>query len=124
MKKANTHRSKKAKGNALETWLAAELRKSGADDNARRMPMSGAMAHFKSDIFTRLNYSFECKNSETTKVWEWYEQAKSQVGGTEVPVVVFKRNYSQPMALLSAADLINMIAEIEQLWQDIGKRRK
>lgn len=121
---ANTPRSKKAKGTKLETWLASELRRSGADENARRMPLSGAMAHFKSDIFTKLPYAFECKSQENTKVWEWYEQAKAQTSGLEKPVVIFKRNYSEPMALLSAADLIDMIAEIENLWSDLQKRRK
>lgn len=115
---ANNARTRKAKGSKLETWLASELRRTGADPGARRMPLSGAMAHFKSDIFTKLPYAFECKNQENTKVWEWYEQAKEQTSGLEKPVVVFKRNYSEPMALLSAADLIDMMAEIVQLWEE------
>lgn len=115
MKKANTAKSKKAKGKALENWLASELRRTKSDEKARAMPGSGAFTHFKSDIYTKLPYSFECKSQETTKVWEWYVQAQSQASNMEAPVVVFKRNYSQPMALLSASDFINMIAEIEDL---------
>lgn len=117
MRKAHTARSKKAKGRALEQWLAAELRRTGADPNARAMPLSGAIAHFKSDIYTKLPYSFECKSQETTKVWTWYEQARTQTGLNETPVVVFKRNYSPPLALLSAADFINMVAEIVDLYR-------
>lgn len=115
---ANNARTRKAKGSRLEHWLAAELRRSGADPGARRMPMSGALAHFKGDIFTKLPYSFECKNQETTKVWEWYGQAKDDASGLEKPVVIFSRNYSEPMALLSAKDLIDMMAEIVQLWEE------
>lgn len=122
MKKANTAKSKKAKGKALENWLASELRRTGADDKARAMPGSGSFTHFKSDIYTKLPYSFECKSQETTKVWEWYVQAQSQAGNMEAPVVVFKRNYSQPMALLSASDFINMVAEIEDLKRILDNR--
>jgi hypothetical protein len=122
MRKANTHGSKKAKGRALESWLAGELRKSGADPTAQPMPLSGALTFFKSDIRTKLPYSFECKNQENTKVWEWYEQAQRDAGAMEKPVVIFKRNYSQPMALLSAADLVQMIAEIQQYYDIISKK--
>jgi hypothetical protein len=122
VRKANTHSSKKAKGKALESWLAGELRKSGADPTAQPMPLSGAMTFFKSDIRTKLPYSFECKNQENTKVWEWYEQAKKDAGSLEKPVVVFKRNYSQPMALLAAQDLVQMIAEIAQYYDIISKK--
>lgn len=122
MRKANTHSSKKAKGRALEAWLAGELRKTGADPTAQPMPLSGALTFFKSDIRTKLPYSFECKNQENTKVWEWYEQAKKDAGALEKPVVVFKRNYSQPMALLAAEDLVQMIAEIAQYYDIISKK--
>lgn len=97
-------KSAKAKGSRLEQWVASELRRTGADKDAKRMPGSGAFQFFKSDIHTRLPYSFECKNQETTKVWEWYEQASRDASGLEKPVVIFSRNHSQPMALLSAAD--------------------
>lgn len=115
---ANNAKTRKAKGTRLENWVAAELRRSGADENAKRMPGSGAFAQFKSDIFTKLPYSIEVKNQETTKVWEWYEQAKRDASGLEKPVVIFSRNYSEPMALLSAKDLIDMMAEIKQLWEE------
>lgn len=114
MRKANTHASKKQKGKALESWVASELRRTKADPDARPMPLSGALTFFKGDIRTSLPYSFECKNQETTKVWSWYEQAKADASGIEKPIVIFKRNYSQPMALLSAEDLINLIAEVQE----------
>lgn len=115
MKKANTHASKRSKGKALENWLAGRLRSLGIDKSARSMPGSGAFSHFKSDIYTSLPYSFECKNQENTKVWEWYEQARSDAGMNKTPIVVFKRNYSPPMALLQADDLLDMLLELKQL---------
>ena len=122
MRKANTAKSRRQKGKNLENWLASELRRTKADENARAMPGSGSFTHFKSDIYTKLPYSFECKSQETTKVWDWYVQAQSQASNMEAPVVVFKRNYSQPMALLSASDFINMVAEIEDLKRILDNR--
>lgn len=112
-------KSAKAKGDRLENWVASELRKQGID--AKRMPGSGSFNHFKSDIYANIPYSFECKNQETTKVWEWYEQAKKDAGMNKKPIVVFSRNHSQPMALLSAYDLIAIIGELEEL---IKERKK
>ena len=121
MKKANTAKSKKQKGRVLENWVASRIRHHGGDLKAQAMPGSGAFAHFKGDIHTRLPYSIECKAQETTKVWDWYEQAKRQVTSLETPVVIFKRNYSEPMALLSAEDFLQIICELEEykkLWHN------
>jgi len=104
-------KSAKAKGKRLEQWTASQLRHHGID--AKVMPGSGAFTHFKSDIYANIPFSFECKNQETTKVWEWYEQAKGDAGMAKLPVVIFKRNLSQPMALMSAEDLIGIIGEVE-----------
>lgn len=116
-------KSAKAKGKRLEQQTAKMLRSSGADDDAKVMPGSGMFAHFKGDIYTKLAWHFECKNQETTKVWDWYAQASSQSGMAKKPVVIFSRNHSQPMALLSADDFINLLAEVENLWYDLKKAR-
>jgi len=77
-------KSAKAKGKKLEQWTASQLRHHGIE--ARVMPGSGAFTHFKSDIYAPIPYSFECKNQETTKVWEWYEQSRSDAGMNKKPV--------------------------------------
>lgn len=116
--------SKKAKGKALEKWVASELRRSGADPDAQPMPLSGALQFFKGDIRTRLGYHIECKNQETWKPKEWLRIAESQRGQNEVPLVIMKSNFEQPVALLPAADLINLIAELEGTWDTIKKLRQ
>ena len=74
---ANTPASKKQKGTRLEKEVAKRmnevLREYGV--NAKRMPMSGAIEGFKSDIFINLPVSIECKNSEKWNVPEYWEQA-------------------------------------------------
>lgn len=52
--------------------------------------------------------SIECKNCETTSPWAWYEQAKANAG-EHVPVVVFARNKSAPMVLLSLEKFLWLI---------------
>jgi len=115
--------SAKAKGKRLENWIARELRSSGADDTAKVMPGSGAFTHFKGDIYTKLAWHFEAKNQETTKVWEWWEQANSQAGIQKKPVVIFSRNHGRPKALIDAKDFISLLAEIENLWHDLQRKR-
>lgn len=112
-------KSAKAKGHRLELWTASELRKHGIE--AKAMPGSGAFTHFKSDIYANIPYSFECKNQEVAKPWEWYRQAQADAGQSKKPVVIFSRNHSQPMALLSAEHLIAMIGELEDLWRQVKK---
>lgn len=124
MRKANSYSSKRAKGKSLENWLASQLRSLGIDPNARAMPGSGAFSHFKGDIYTKTEYSFECKNQENTSVWKWYQQASNDAGMSEKPVVVFKRNYSEPMALLSANHFLDMALEIHQLREEIKLCKK
>lgn len=51
----------------------------------------------------------ECKRTETTSVWMWYEQAKENHEEGRVPCVVFRRNRSEAMALLSFEDLLKLM---------------
>lgn len=124
MQKANKPASKKQKGRRLEQWISHELRSSGADPEAKVMPGSGAFTHFKGDIYTKLGWHIEAKNQETAKVWEWWEQARNQAGLQKRPVVIFSRNYSEPKALLDARDFIALLAEVENLWEDLQKKHK
>ena len=57
-------------------------------------------------------FRIECKRHETTKVWEWYEQARSNSkAGEEIPVVVFRRSRSEAMALVSFADFMRLMRD-------------
>jgi hypothetical protein len=52
--------------------------------------------------------SIECKNTEKTSPWEWYEQAKENAGDHK-PAVVFSRNHAEPMILLSLKDFLWLV---------------
>jgi hypothetical protein len=117
---ANTPASKKQKGTRLEKEVAKRinevLREYGV--NAKRMPMSGAIEGFKSDIFVNLPVSIECKNSEKWNVPEYWEQAEGQAGLGKMPILIMSRNYcNDPLAVIRFEDLLTFMAyALESGW--------
>lgn len=102
-------RTKKQKGSGFELEIAQSLRESGLDKEAKRMPLSGAMYGFESDVFTNLPISIECKRQETTKFKEWYTQAENEVSKSKIPVVVWRENNGVPFVFLKWSDLLEIM---------------
>lgn len=116
---AKTFRSKKAKGTKLEHKVAALIRESGLDKDAKRMIGSGAFAGWKTDIFTALPFSFEVKNQETAKPWEWFRQAEDASSLSKPPIVVFSGNNRPILSLLKFEIFLDLLKEISDLNQII-----
>ena len=96
------------KGASYEREVAQELSDWLGVDCKRKL---GAARDGGDDIQVG-QFRIECKRHETTKVWEWYEQARTNaVGGEEIPVVVFRRSRSESMALLSFTDFMRLMRE-------------
>lgn len=113
-----TPRSAKAKGNRAERKVAEAYRRYGIDPQATRMPMSGAMAHFKGDIWKPNDYQFldEVKCSERVKLWEWWTQAELQAEGARIPILHITRNYSTILTVMDMEtymDLRKIIKDFE-----------
>lgn len=102
-------RTKKQKGSGFELEIASSLRESGVDLDAKRMPLSGAMYGFESDVYTSLPISIECKRQETTKFMEWYRQACNEVSNAKIPVVVWRENNGQPFVFLKWNDMLEIM---------------
>jgi hypothetical protein len=117
---ANTSASKKAKGTRLEKYIAERMNKVLGEYGvrAKRMPLSGAIEGFKSDIFINLPVSIECKNSEKWTVPEWWDQATSQAGLGKMPILIMSRNYcNDPLAVIRFEDLLTFMAyALESGW--------
>lgn len=117
---ARTSATKKAKGTRLEKHIALRinqvLREYGIE--AKRMPMSGAIEGFKSDIFVNLPISVEAKNCEKWTIPEWWEQTTSQAGLGKMPILVMSRNYCEdPLAVIRFEDLLTFMAyALETGW--------
>lgn len=101
-------KSPKNKGRRLELEIAKALRASGLDKNAGRMPLSGAMDGFKSDIHTTLPMIIEAKNQETWSPLAYMEQAERDADITgKMPVVIMSKNrLPDPMVMMKMSDWI------------------
>lgn len=104
-------KSAKAKGVRLEKKFAKMLRDAGLDQYARNMPLSGAVAGLKQDIYTKLPFAFECKNIEKQSFHQWYRQAEegNNIGSGKIPVVVWSKNFEKTFVYFGAQDFINLL---------------
>lgn len=115
MSKAIAFRSKKAKGTRLEKKFAQLIRLKGLDKDARRIILSGSAFGFETDIYTKLPYSFEVKNHEKVKLWEFWEQARAQGKPMKPPVLVVSGNFRPVLCVLDANDFLNLLKTIQDL---------
>lgn len=117
LKKRITRRSAKQKGNRAERKVAEAYRRYDIDPKATRMPMSGAMSHFKGDIWKPGDYEYidEVKCAETVRIWEWWRQAESQAEGLRIPILHITRNYSNILTVMDMDTYMNLRAQVKQL---------
>lgn len=108
---AKTAKSKKAKGTKLENKVAELYRKYKIDETARRMPLSGAMSHFKSDIYKRNDWEYcdECKNHETVNLRKFWDQTIIQAP-MRTPVLHISGNYRPVITALRQTDFEQLAA--------------
>lgn len=114
---ANTAASKKSKGSRLEHKVAALYRHYDIDKDAKRMPLSGAIPGLKGDIFKPNDKGWvdEAKNQEKVKLWEWWEQTKSQAFGLQKPVLHVSGNYREVLTIMKVEDYMHLRACEKQL---------
>jgi Holliday junction resolvase len=114
--------SAKAKGQRAEREVARLYRHYKIDEQATRMPMSGAMAFHKGDILKPNDYQYldEVKNQERVKLWEWWEQAKAQATHNRVPVLHITANHRPILTVLAVEDYMQLRKEINDLREAIN----
>lgn len=120
---ANTPASKKAKGNRAERRVAELYRRYDIDPKATRMPMSGAMSHFKGDIWKPNDYQYcdEVKCQEKVKLWEWWNQAVDQAVN-RTPVLHITGNHRPILTVMRIEDYMDMRATIKQLQEAVDNQ--
>lgn len=109
------------KGRRLEIKVAAEIRRKGLDKRARRMPRSGAIEHLPADILTDLPYSIECKNQETVRFWEFWEEARSRARMGRPAVLIVGGAHRPVLAVVDLDTLLNLF-KVEQ--EELARVRK
>lgn len=107
---AKTSKTRKEKGRRLERKVAAAYREYKIDDTARPMPMSGAISHFKGDIYKRFDFDWidECKNHETVRLSTFWEQTVSQ-GALRTPVLHVSGNHRPIVTLIRESDFDGLV---------------
>lgn len=108
---------KKHKGARLERKIAKVLRSSGLDKKAKRSFQSGATWFWKSDIYTSLNFSIEAKNQERLRIWDWWQQTRSQRKAYSPPVLMFTSNHRPILVAMDLDDWVNLVKERED-WKE------
>lgn len=110
------------KGRDFERDVASVIRRK-IDPTAKRDSKSGALDHRKSDIFTELPISIECKDHETIKIREFFRQAKAGAHVGEMPAAVFPID-NQIVATVPFDALIDLFVEIKDLLAEIDHLRE
>jgi len=110
----STTQQKKQKGRTLQQWMRKKLIEildlKEDDVISRSMGSPGEDIILSYSAKQSFPCSIECKNQETAKmVYDWLDQAKSNANGLE-PIVVFKRNYKQPVVIVDATYFIKLFA--------------
>ena len=101
-------RSAIQKGKRLEQKIASEWRKK-IDGFAVRMAGSGS-GYMKGDVYNKL-FSIEAKNQEKVKLWEWWEQTRSQVQFNKPPVLMISGNYRPILVCMDLNDWLDLVKE-------------
>jgi len=84
--------------------------------------MSGAMSHFKGDIWKPNDYGWvdEVKCQETVKFWAWWAQAEAQASGVQEPLLHITRNNSPILTTMRLEAYMNLrktIIDLEKPWR-------
>ena len=110
-------KSAKAKGRNLQNLVRDKLRSifvgkvlEEDDIKSQTMGMTGEDIVLSPAARKIIPYSFECKNQERIQIWRALTQALGNAGG-RVPVVVIKRNHTEPYAILDLNAFIDLIKD-------------
>lgn len=95
----------KQKGARAEREVAKILQEHGI--NARRTAQYCGKTGEAADVIGLEGYHLEVKHQETTKIWDWIEQAERDHAEGTIPAVVYRKNNKQWQITLSLEDFLN-----------------
>jgi len=109
-------RSSKAKGRRLQNYVRDMLRDAFPrlhqdDIKSQTMGMTGQDIVLSPAARLRIPYAIECKNVEKLQFWRATKQAKQNIEENQIPIIVVKRNQSEPWACMPLDHLIDLISE-------------
>ena len=118
---ANTPASRKAKGRRLQQAVRQDLIEHlGIDPGdilSTAMGQSGCDLYLSPAARERFPFGVECKAQEAIALPAWWKQCEANASKVGlVPLLVFKRNREEPLAVLRWSDLIRLIREIRERY--------
>lgn len=109
-----TPASAKAKGRKFQQQIAQDLQRVfdlPASDVVSRPMGSGGDDLMLSAAAERafLPAAIECKHVEALNVWQAYAQVEARAAEGKLPLLVFRRNRSEPMVALKWSDFLMLV---------------
>jgi hypothetical protein len=123
---ANTPASRKAKGRRLQQAVRQDLvDRLGIDPGdilSTAMGQSGCDLYLSPAARAQFPFGVECKAQERIALPEWWRQctANAEAEGL-VPLLVFKRNREEPLAVLRWEDLLALLSWLDSRWQNLAE---
>lgn len=110
------------KGKRFEYEVRDLIRGYGFKD-AQRSPMSGAVSFLQGDILSkRFPYFIECKFTEKTEFYKWYQKAESQ-SGAKPPIVVWRKNRGEIFCFLMFSDFMTLLTQGIVIKEQFKKKK-
>ena len=104
--------SAKNKGRKLQQWVRDKIRRifnlPEADVSSRSMGAAGVDILLSKDALKVFPFSVEAKNTESLNVWKAYEQATMNTLPNTYPLLVIKRNNTDPLVVVNAELFLEM----------------
>lgn len=118
---ATTPASRKAKGRRFQQQLREDLiRDLGIHEGdilSTSMGAPGLDLYLSPAARGRFPFGVECKRQERLSIPAWWKQCESNAEAEGLtPLLVFRQNRQEPLAVLRWSDLIRLIREIRELY--------
>lgn len=115
---AKTVASRKSKGRAFQQEIAKAIldmfpELEPDDCRSTSMGASGEDLQLSPKARKLLPIAIEAKRQESLNFWAAYEQAKSNAKNKYIPVVIAKRNRTEPIVVLSFTNFLWLMSRIK-----------
>ena len=122
---ANTTASRKAKGRRFQQEIRDDLiSRLGIDPGdilSTALGQSGCDLYLSPAARERFPFAVECKAQERIALLEWWQQCETNASKVGlVPLLVFKRNREEPLAVLRWSDLLALLQQ-DHRWENLAE---
>ncbi len=109
--------SRKAKARRLQQWCRDQILESFPkleEDDVRSTPMgvSGPDVQLSPAAQACVPFELECKAQERLNLWAAWDQCETNAGDRQ-PLLIVKRNFSAPLAVIDAELLMELLPKLK-----------